>query len=114
MNKDCELTMNNSIECIKEVVSITTRECFGVVGIAKKNTTDDIVDLFKKENYNKGVRVKFNEDGKLIIDLYIIIAFGVKAAVVAENLMDSIKYNVEKQSDYKVKKINVYVQSVRA
>ena len=106
--------MNTSIDFIKQVASISAMECFGVVGMARKNSTDNILDILKKENLNKGVRVYLTKENKLIIDLYVIIEFGVKVMAVAENLMDTVKYNVERQTDLKVKKINVYVQSVRA
>ncbi len=105
---------NSSIEYIEQVAAISAMECFGVVGMANKGAADDIIDLLRKEHLGKGVKVHVEKDDKLIIDLYVVIEFGVKVMAVAENLIDTVKYNVEKQTGRKVKKVNVYVQSVRA
>lgn len=106
--------INTSVDYIKEVAAISAMECFGVVGMSKKSSADDIIELLRKENLGKGVKVSFTQDNKLNIDLYVIIEFGVKIMAVAENLIDTVKYNVEKQTGLKIKKINIYVQSVRA
>ena len=105
--------MDSSVDRIKQIAAMSAMECFGVVGMAKKSGADDIIELLCKEHYNKGVKITFSED-KLIIDLYVIMEFGVRIMAVAENLIDTVKYNIENQTIHKVKKINVYVQSVRA
>ncbi len=102
-----------SIDSIKQIAAMSAMECFGVVGMSKKSGADDIIELLRKENLGKGVKVSFTAEKKLIIDLYVIVEFGVKIMAVAENLIDTVKYNVEKQTGLKVKKINVFVQSVR-
>ena len=102
-----------SQEIIEQMVGLCASECFGVVGMASKSVTTGLIELLKKENLRKGVKV-VEEDGKLTIDFHIIVEFGVKIATVAENLIDTVKYTIEKQTGLKVKKINVYVQSVRA
>ena len=104
---------SNSIETIKQIAAMSAMECFGVVGMSKKSGADDIIELLRKENLGKGVRVAFIADNNVTIDLYVIVEFGVKIMAVAENLIDTVKYNVEKQTGLKVKKINVFVQSVR-
>ncbi len=81
--------------------------------MSKKSGADDIIELLRKRKLGKGVKVSFTAEKKLIIDLYVIVEFGVKIMAVAENLIDTVKYNVEKQTGLKVKKINVFVQSVR-
>lgn len=106
--------INTSVDYIKQVAAMSAMECFGVVGMSKKSSADDIIELLRKENLGKGVKVGFTQDNKLNIDLYVIVEFGVKIMAVAENLIDTVKYNVEKQTGLKIKKINIYVQSVRA
>ena len=105
--------VNISTEIIEQMVWLCAMECFGIVGMASRSVTNGIIELLKKENLRKGVKV-VEEDGRLIIDIYVIVEFGVKIVTVAENLIDTVKYNVEKQTWLKIKKINVHVQSVRA
>lgn len=102
-----------SMGIIEEIAGLAATSCFGVVGMAKKGGTKGIIELLQKENLRNGVRVS-EDHGKLTIDLYVVLEFGVKIVTVAENLIDTVKYNVEKQTNFKVKKINVHVQCVRA
>ena len=103
----------NSPDFIKQVAAASAMECFGVVAMARKNESELIVEMLSSKNFIRGVKVDFGRDGRAQIDLYVIIVYGVKIMTVAENLIDTVKYNVEKQTDIKVKKINVYVQSIR-
>lgn len=105
--------VNISKEIIEQIAALAAMECFGVVGMAGKGGTSGIIELLKKENLRKGARV-VDEEGKLTIDLYVVVEFGLKIVTVAENLIDTVKYKVEKETGLKVKKINVHVQSVRA
>lgn len=87
-------------------------ECFGVVGMASVNMKDGIVKLLKKDNLAHGVDVAV-EDGKLHIELHIIVAYEVSIMAVAENLVDNVKYKVEKFTGMEVGKLVVCVEGVR-
>ncbi|HAE61157.1 MAG TPA: Asp23/Gls24 family envelope stress response protein [Eubacteriaceae bacterium] len=104
--------INISENLIANIAGLSATECYGVVGMASKKSTDGIVELLKGENLSKGVKI-IQKDGKVSIDLYVIIEFGVKISVVAENIIEKVKYNVEKQTGLKLEKINVIVESVR-
>ena len=64
-------------------------ECFGVVGMASISMKDGIVKLLRRESLSHGVNVVV-EDNKIMIDLHIIVAYGVSISAVAENLIRSI------------------------
>ena len=65
--------INISIEAIASLAGGVVSECYGVVGMAsQKVLKDGLAELLKKENYSKGVVVRQNE-GKLELDLYIIV-----------------------------------------
>ena len=87
-------------------------ERFGVVGMASVNVRDGIVKLLKKDNLRHGVNVVV-EDGKLLIELHIIVAYEVSILAVSENLVDNVKYKVEKYTGMEVGKITVCVERVR-
>ncbi|HCX63861.1 MAG TPA: Asp23/Gls24 family envelope stress response protein [Eubacteriaceae bacterium] len=105
-------SINISEHLVANVAGLSVMECYGVVGMASKKGTDGIVEMVKGENLSKGVRITQN-NGKIMIDLNVIVEFGVKISVVAENIIDKVKYNVENQTGLKVEKINVIVESVR-
>ena len=88
-------------------------ECFGIVGMAAVNMKDGLVKLLKKDYLTHGINVTVNADNKITIDFHVIIAYGIAAETVAENLVQTVKYKIEEFSGLKVSKINVYVEGVR-
>lgn len=87
-------------------------ECFGVVGMASVNMKDGLVKLLKRESLSHGVNITI-EDNKIIIDLHIVVSYGVSISAVAENLISNVKYKVEEFTGMEVVKINIYVEGVR-
>lgn len=99
-------------EVIAKYAGINAVECFGIVGMASVNMTDGFANLLKKDNITKGVKIKVH-DNKISIDFHVIVVYGVSIATVTENLIQSVKYRVEKFTNMTVDKINVYVEGVR-
>ena len=87
--------------------------CYGLVGMAHQRGKDGLIEILTGEQASKGVGVKIDEDGKLIIDLYVIVEQAIKISVVAENIISAVKYSVESQTSLKVKRVSVNVVSVR-
>lgn len=105
--------INISIEAIASLAGGVVSECYGVVGMAsQKVVKDGIAELLKKENYSKGVVVRENE-GKLELDLYIIVSHGVKISEVVHEAQKKVKYMLEKSLELDFNTINVYVQGVK-
>jgi len=104
--------INIAASVIANIAGLAAMECYGLVGMASKRSTDGFVELLKGENLKRGVKITRHEN-KVVIDLYVIIEYGVKISVVAENIIGKVKYNIEKQTGLKVEKINVIVESVR-
>lgn len=102
-----------SREAIASLAGGAVSECYGVVGMAsQKAFSDGLAELLRKENYSKGVVVKQGKTG-MIIDLYIVVSYGVKISAVVHELQERVKYTLEKSLDQKFEAVNVYVQGVR-
>ncbi|WP_173400234.1 Asp23/Gls24 family envelope stress response protein [Clostridium bornimense] len=101
-----------SDEVIANIVGISTMECYGVVGMASKSPKDGLWELLKGENLSKGVKVNC-KDEILNIEIYIIVEYGTKISVIANNIIQKVKYNVENLTGLKVSTITVNVQGVR-
>ncbi|WKY46358.1 Asp23/Gls24 family envelope stress response protein [Eubacteriaceae bacterium ES3] len=99
-------------KAIADIAGNAAMECYGLVGMAHKRGKDGLIEILGGDQANKGVGI-FIEDEQLIIDLYVIVEQAIKISVVAENIISNVKYNVEKQTSLKVKRINVNVVSVR-
>lgn len=94
------------------IAGISAMESYGIVGMASKNATDGLFELLKTDYLSKGIRVSTKED-TLTIDLHVILEYGVRISVVAENIIDRVRFNVERFTGLKVGRINVNVQGIR-
>lgn len=102
-----------STDVIANIAGGTVVESYGVVGMASKNQVrDGFAELLGKENYSRGVIVEHNE-GKLTIELYIIVSYGVKISEVAANVQSTVKYKLEKTLGLSIEAVNIHVQGVR-
>ena len=62
--------------------------------------------------YSKGIIASDGETG-LILDLYIILGYGIKINEILVEVQKKVKYVVESTLDVKVEAVNVYVQGLR-
>lgn len=99
-------------QVVASISGLAAMECYGVVGMASKNATEGLFELLKREQLSKGIKVD-SVDDKLTIDLHIVLQFGVKISVVAENIISKVKYSVESLVGVEVSKVNIFVQGVR-
>ncbi len=106
-------TISVSADAIANLAGGVITECYGVVGMASQQVLrDGWTELLKKENFSRGVVVKQGDNG-LIVDLYIIVSFGVKISAVGEEAQKKVKYVLEKTLSLDVEKVNIFVQGVR-
>ena len=87
-------------------------ECYGVVGMALKNAKDGLWELLKAENLAKGVKIT-QKDNAVSIELYIIVEYGTKIAVIANNIIQTVRYNLENLTGIKVSQVTVNIQGIR-
>ncbi len=99
-------------EVIAQFAGHAALDCFGIVGMASLSMKDGLAKLLKGDNVSRGVSVISDEDG-LKIDFHIIISYGVNIKTVVENLIGTVKYQIEDYTNMKVKAINVFVEGVR-
>lgn len=105
--------INISIDAIATLAGGVVSECYGVVGMASQKVIQDgLAEILKKENYSKGVIVS-EADGKLNLDLYIIVSHGVKISEVVHEVQKKVKYVLEKSLELDFGNINIYVQGVK-
>lgn len=101
-----------SEESVANIVGISTMECYGVVGMASKNAKDGLWELIRGESFSRGVKIR-SKNNELLIELYVMVEYGTKISVIANNIIQRTKYNVENYIGLKVSTITVNVQGVR-
>lgn len=99
-------------EVIGNIVGMATMECYGIIGMASKNASDGLWELIKGESLSKGVKITSKEN-ELNIEVFIIVEYGTKISVIANNVIQKIKYSLENLTGLKVSTITVNVQGVR-
>jgi uncharacterized alkaline shock family protein YloU len=99
-------------EVVASIAGIATVGCAGVVGMASVRASDGLAELLKRENLIRGVKISTKGD-QIIIDLHVIIEYGVSMVAVANNIIDAVRYNVESMTGADIADINVCVQGIR-
>lgn len=87
--------------------------CYGVKGMAVRSKTDGLVHLLKRESMAKGVKVYYNDDNTVSIELHIIVENGVNLVAVCRSIMSEVRYVVSKTTGVEVRAVDVCVDSMR-
>ena len=103
-----EIGISNAV--FTTITGAAATNCFGVKGMAYR--TDGIVHLLRPEAMSKGVKVIYNEDNTVSIELHIIVENGVNIATVCRSIMGEVKYVVSKNTGVEVRSVNVCVDSI--
>lgn len=109
-NEHGAIVISNNV--ISRIAGVTASGCYGVVGMAYRNTSDSIASLLKWDNITKGIKVT-TEDDKIDIDLHIIIEYGINIKVISESIISNVRYTVENMTGFKVGKVTINVEGIR-
>ena len=101
-----------SSDVFTTVTGSAATNCYGVKGMAVRSTTDGLVHLLKRESMSKGVKVYYNEDGTVSIELHIIVENGVNLPAVCRSIMNEVRYVVNKNTGVTVRDVDVCVDSM--
>ncbi len=104
------VTVND--EVLLKVAGFAALECYGIVGMASKRSTDGLVQLIGRENLGRGVKIYPAKDS-VDVELFIIVEYGISMSAVAETIIDTVKYKIEHLTGIKVGKVNISVEDIR-
>ena len=93
---------------VATIASQAVLECYGVVGISSRGLTE----VLHRDHRHQGVEVRL-EDDSIIINIYVIMEYGVRITAVAHNVMESVKFTVESALSVPVEQVNIHVQGLR-
>ncbi|WP_172632421.1 Asp23/Gls24 family envelope stress response protein [Dictyobacter arantiisoli] len=98
----------NAIHTIAVEASLT---CYGVLGMASPHLRNGQVVLLTPEHSNQGVRTQIMNN-QLIIDVYVVLEYGLRISEIAHNIMSTVKFSTEKMLGIPVPQVNVNVQGL--
>ena len=105
-----EITISNAV--LTSITGAAATNCFGVKGMAYRSVSDGLVHLLQPQTMSKGVKVFYNDDNTVSIELHIIVENGVNIATVCRSIMKEVKYVVSQKTGVEVRDVNVCVDSV--
>lgn len=101
-----------SDEVVSVIASLAAAEIKGIIGMSSGIVGGFTQMLSGKKNISKGVKVSVNEESA-VIDLYVVVEYGVKIQEVAEQAQHNVKKAVETMTGLNVSAVNIYVQNVQ-
>ena len=102
-----------SSEVFTTITGAVATSCFGVKGMAARSKKDGLVHLLRSESMAKGVRVIFEEDDTVSIELSSASSFAPLSIAVSSAIMGEVSYVVGKMTGVKVRAVDVYVDSMQ-
>lgn len=95
------------IEVVAGIAATEVEELFAMRG----NFASGVVERLGKKTHSKGVKVELTDDG-IIIDLYVILNFGVSIPKVAQKIQTNIRDSIKYMTALEVAEVNVHVVGI--
>ena len=111
-NKGSEL--ETYINIITSIAGSSASEVDGVASVSYEVGLSNNIFDFGKSKKNQAIEVRINNENLVIIDMSINVYYGYKIPYIICELQEKIKKNVEEQTYFKIKNINVTVVGVVA
>lgn len=93
------------------LVGYAASRCFGVAGMAPSSKPTAVSRMKKPILPKKGVRIR-NSGDLLIVDLHIIVTYGVNISAIVKSIGHKVRYTIEQATSLHVEKVNVYVDGM--
>ncbi len=96
-------------DVFSNITGAAATNCYGVKGMAYRSKTDGLVHLLRRESMSKGVKITYNADDSVSIELHIIVDNGVNLMAVSRSIQSEVKYNVSRLTGVEVRSVSVCV-----
>lgn len=97
-------------EVFTNIVGDAASSCFGVKGMASRK--DNGWQLLRRESMAKGVKVRFEDDGSVAVELHIVVDHGVNLSALSASIMGEVSYKVTAATGVNVSCVDVYIDSM--
>lgn len=105
-----EITVEKGV--VETIAGLAALDCYGLVGMVPHNIQSGISNILGLESIRKGVEVANSSNG-LIVDVHVIVGYGIKISEVATNVMQKVIYVLEKSAGIPVAGVNVNIKGVK-
>ena len=102
-------TITVSSGAVADLVARTAARCYGVVGLASRTR---VGRLLGRERAASAVTVG-QEDGRVRVDLHVVVEYGLNLAEVAATLRSQVTYELERLTGLRVAAVGVHIENAR-
>lgn len=99
-------------ELLATLAGYVAMECYGLVGMSSRKIKDEISELLGRDNLSKGIEIKL-EKNQLVIELYVVLSYGISIPKVSYNIMQKVKEILEQVTGLSINRVNVNVQGIQ-
>lgn len=101
-----------SDEAVVSVIHESVLSIYGVVELGPKSSQSALRRRFTRHDPSRGIQID-NVDDRIKIDLSIVVEYGTPIFTVAQNVMQTVKFQVERLLGMTVERVNVNVDGLR-
>ena len=94
------------------LAGLAASNCFGVKGMAYRSKSDGLVHLLRREVMGKGVRVDYNEQDGILIELHIVVDNGVNIPAISDAIKNEVTYKVREATGVPVGQVDIFIDSM--
>lgn len=105
-------TLKVSNDCIADLAGYAALECYGVVGMALSDAENGVTRLLPFNRLRNGIDVGV-EDGRVAVDIHVVLEHGVNMSSVCDNLVSSVKFILKQIAELDNVEVRVHVEGIR-
>jgi uncharacterized alkaline shock family protein YloU len=101
---------------LTDIVRHAVCDCFGVADVCNVNTFRSTISSLSRGKLCKprGVAVRQDSKGGLVIDLHIKVTYGTNITAAVNSIIHKVSFTVEEAVGTEVHKVNVYVDDMNS
>ena len=100
-------------EYFNNLIGYAASSCYGVADMAASSPAQGLLSIFGHEQIDRGVKVR-KVGGELVIELHIIVTYGVNITAIVKSIVKKVRYTVEEATGLHVESVNVFVDGMKA
>ena len=105
-----------TVQIHNNVIAVIAHEAADrVPGVVELSGTlvDDLADIIGKRPRDRGVRVAVESENSMVVELTVVLEYGVNIPEVCGNLQMEVRKSVQEMTGKRVQAVNISVQSIR-
>lgn len=105
-------TIKISEDVVASIAALAASDTDGVNSLYSSFTSDIVSFLGNRKALSKGVKVQFNDDGTVSVDICFLVRFGVSICDVARQVQQAVRSAIESMTGLKTNCVNIHVGGV--